>query len=136
MNLSGMSFFQLASDRMRWLGARQSVISENVANADTPNYRAKEVASFRQMLDESASGGGAGGLRTTDAQHIHGMAGQAAGVTVVDDPTAIEGGMDGNTVSLEQQTIKAAEVSGNYRLAADLYKKGHDLLTLAVTGIR
>ncbi len=133
MKLAGMSFFELASQRMRWLGARQAVVSENIANSDTPDYKAKEVSPFSAMVENS---GGAGGMRITNAKHIQGTSGSMDGVRVDVDKTAWEQSIDGNTVALEQQTIKAAEISGNYQLAAQLYRKGHDLLTLAVTGIR
>lgn len=133
MKLSGMSFFQLASQRMSWLGARQAVISENIANADTPNYRAKEISGFDQMLQARTP---TQGLAVTDAQHIRTTASTPAGVRVETDETAWESALDGNNVALEQQTIKSAEVAGSYRLAAQLYRKGHDLLTVAVTGIR
>lgn len=134
MKLSGMAFFQMASQRMQWLGERQVVISENIANADTPDYKAKDVSPFEQMLDEG--GTRTRGLRTTHASHIQGAPTATSGVTVEGDPEAWEQSIDGNTVSLEQQTIKAAEISEGYRLAAQLYRKGHDLLTLAVTGVR
>ncbi|MEQ5870663.1 flagellar biosynthesis protein FlgB [Sagittula sp. NFXS13] len=133
MKLGGMSFFQLASQRMTWLGARQTVISENVANADTPNYKAKTTSGFDAMVSGSEA---MQGLRTTDAQHIGSGGGTPRGVQVHEDETAWEGSIDGNTVALEQQTIAAAEVAGNYRLAAELYRKGHNLLTIAVTGVR
>ncbi|MDP5349422.1 MAG: hypothetical protein NWQ32_13675 [Paracoccaceae bacterium] len=51
------------------------------------------------------------------------------------DATYYTGGettIDGNTVVLEQQTLKAAEISESYQLAAQLYGKGHQLLGLAV----
>jgi len=133
MKLSGMAFFQIASQRMQWLGERQVVISENIANADTPDYKAKDISPFEQMLE---GGERTSGLRTTHANHIQGAPSPAAGVSVEGDPEAWETSLDGNTVSLEQQTIKAAEISEHYRLAAQLYRKGHDLLTLAVTGVR
>ncbi|MBE9637053.1 flagellar basal body rod protein FlgB [Salipiger mangrovisoli] len=133
MKLDGMSFFQLASERMTWLGARQSVISENIANADTPNYKAREVNDFAQALDGQRS---MNGLAVTNAQHIQSGHTTPDGVRIERDETAWEASLDGNTVSVEQQTIKAAEVAGSYRLAAELYRKGHTLLTVAVTGIR
>lgn len=134
MKLSSMSFFQMASQRMRWLGARQAVVSQNIANADTPDYKAKDVSSFSEMLSSNRSA--ASGLSVTNARHIQGSAPTSRDVRVQDDKTAWEAGLDGNTVTLEQQTIKAADISENYRLAAELYRKGHDLVTLAVTGIR
>ncbi|MCR8550563.1 flagellar basal body rod protein FlgB [Salipiger sp. P9] len=133
MKLTGMSFFQLASQRMKWLGARQSVISENIANADTPDYKSKEISSFDAMLEGSNA---MRGLNVTNARHIQSVGGAPNGVRVELDEDAWEASLDGNTVALEQQTIKAAEVAGNYRLAAELYRKGHTLLTIAVTGIR
>ena len=133
MKLDGMSFFQLASERMTWLGARQSVISENIANADTPNYKAREVNDFAQGLEGQRA---MSGLEVTNAQHIQSGHSTPDGVRIERDETAWEASLDGNTVSVEQQTIKAAEVAGSYRLAAELYRKGHNLLTVAVTGIR
>ncbi len=133
MKLSGMSFFQLASQRMSWLGARQAVISENIANADTPEYRAKEVSGFDEMLEARRP---SQGLAVTDPSHIRTTASTPDGVRIESDPEAWETALDGNNVVLEQQTIKAAEVAGSYQLAAELYRKGHDLLTVAVTGVR
>ena len=133
MKIAGMSFFQLASQKMQWLAARQVVISENIANADTPDYKAKEVASFQSM--EQAARRPDTNLRRTHDDHIGG-APRDHNVIVDGDSAAWEASIDGNTVSLEQQTIKAAEVGESYRMAAQLYRKGHDLLSLAVTGIR
>ncbi|MGR3756834.1 MAG: flagellar basal body rod protein FlgB [Tranquillimonas sp.] len=124
MNLESMSFFRLASDRMQWLSARQKVVAENVANADTPNYKARDISSFEEML---RGRGGAGGLLD---------AGTPDGVRVVQDEAAWQQSIDGNTVLLEQQTIKASDISENYRMAAQLYRKGYELLTLAASSDR
>ncbi|MGC9369187.1 MAG: flagellar basal body rod protein FlgB [Paracoccaceae bacterium] len=132
MKLDSLSFFKIASQRMEWLSTRQQVISENIANADTPGYRAREVSAFSRMVDSSAQSSGAA---TTNARHIGGSE-RAGNVRVQEDKGAWDQSMDGNTVVLEQQTIKASEVSESYRMAAQLYRKGHELLTLAVTGIR
>ena len=128
-----MSFFSLASQRMQWLTARQKVIAENVANANTPGYKAKDVGAFDEMLEaQSASAG----LEVTSGRHIHGTD-PSPGVSVQDDESAwSSSSIDGNTVVLENQAMKANEVSENYRLASSLYRKGYELLTLAVTGIR
>ncbi|WP_375689917.1 flagellar basal body rod protein FlgB [Pseudooceanicola sp. LIPI14-2-Ac024] len=116
---------------MQWLGARQVVISENIANADTPDYKSKDVGAFDAMMEGNER---SNGLRVTKPNHIQGAPKSNIGIEADTGPW--EQSLDGNTVSLEQQTIKAAEVSEGYKLAASLYRKGHDLLTLAVTGIR
>jgi len=131
MGLNSMSFFKTASQSMQWLGARQKVISENVANSDTPGFKAKDVSSFAKMVEGTQHTG----ITTTNVRHIGGS-NQEAGIRTEVDADVWGETIDGNTVVLEQQTIKANEVGENYQLAARLYKKGHDLLTLAVTGIR
>ena len=127
MKLNSMSFFQLASQRMSWLAANQRVVAENIANADTPGFKAREVSPFEALVDGSRTGG----VRTTNAGHIQG-GGHAGGLRATADGAAWETTIDGNTVVLEQQTLKAAEISESYQLAAQLYGKGHQLLGIAV----
>ena len=131
MKLNSMSFFQLASQRMSWLSANQRVVAENIANADTPGFKAREISPFETLVD----GARTGGIRTTHAGHIQG-GGHAGGMRTTADSAAWETTIDGNTVVLEQQTLKANEISESYQLAAQLYGKGHQLLSLAVVGQR
>lgn len=102
-----LNLFQLASARMQWLGERQKVVAANIANADTPDYRARDVTPFEDFL-------GRGELRATEAK---------GGWDV---------SPDGNRVVLEEQSLMATEIEGCHRMAAQLYRKGHDLLRLAV----
>ncbi|KAF0674618.1 flagellar basal body rod protein FlgB [Profundibacterium mesophilum] len=131
MKLGELSFFDTASKRMDYLGTRQQVVSANIANADTPGFKAQETASFSSMLDGTRGGG----MQVTDARHIAGSAGPG-NLRVSDDAAAWETTMDGNTVVLEQQSIKSNEITENYRLATQLYRKGHDLLAVAISGLR
>lgn len=131
MNLDSMSFFRLASQRMQWLGAGQQVVAENIANADTPGFKARNISSFAELVD----GARTRGIRTTHAAHISG-GGPTGGVRVTNDEAAWETSIDGNTVVLEQQTLRSSEISEDYQLATLLYGKGHQLLTLAVVGQR
>src|SRR5690606_18697091 len=39
MDLSGMTLFDMARQKMSWLGQRQAVLAQNIANSDTPGYR-------------------------------------------------------------------------------------------------
>lgn len=129
MNLNGISFFDLASQRLTWLGESQRVVSENIANADTPGFRARTTSDFSAML----SGTRAAGLAVTDPRHLKGS--NAAGpVRTLEDPEAWATTLDGNSVVLEQQAIRASELSGSYQLAATLYRKGHEFLRLAASG--
>ncbi|SDF35205.1 flagellar basal body protein [Limimaricola pyoseonensis] len=128
--LDGLSFFKLASQRLSWLSARQKVVSENIANADTPAYKARDVTPFDAMVKGTRTG-----LATTASGHIGGGA-MGGTLSVRPDETGWETSLDGNTVVLEQQTVKASEISEQYKLATQLYRKGHELLALSATGLR
>jgi len=131
MDLNGISFFSLASQRLTWLGESQRVVSENIANADTPGFRARTTSDFSEMV----SGTRSAGLSVTDPQHIQGT--NATGpVRTIEDPDAWTTTLDGNSVILEQQAIRASELSGSYQLAATLYRKGHEFLRLTASGSR
>lgn len=131
MKLDSMTFFQLASKRMQWLGAGQQVVAENIANANTPGFKARDVSPFENLVEGSRTGA----VKTTHASHIAGSGG-SGDVRVMTDEAAWETSIDGNSVTLEQQTLKASEISGSYQLATLLYGKGHQLLSLAVGGQR
>jgi len=123
-----ISLFALASRKMEWLGVRQKVVAENVANADTPGFKAKDIDSFETMLGRARR---ADGLELTNARHISGTQGSSVGINV--DETAWDETMDGNTVVLEQQTILSNDIHENFRLATQIYRKGHDLMNLAAS---
>lgn len=108
MDSGSTSLTQLASQKMTWLSHRQRVISENVANADTPGYAARDVESFDDYL------------RRPDG----------AAVRVESAKSEWGSSMDGNGVVLEEQAIKAAETSGQYRLATRLYSKAYSLMSI------
>lgn len=120
MKLDKISFFNLASDRMQWLAARQKVLAENIANADTPNYRARDVTDFESFLEKSNSGTRAAG----GAQ-------QEVTVETVRAGGAWDSSLDGNDVTLEQQSVMASENAEQYRLATNLYRKAYQLLNAA-----
>ena len=128
MNLDQISFFRLASERLEWLSSRQKVIAENIANGDTPGYRARDVAPFESYV-QAASAAADGTADGTGAQPF----GARLPVETVDAPDSWSGDLSGNTVVLEQQTVKAGETAVQYRLAANLYRKANELLTLAAS---
>lgn len=134
MNLSNLSIFDLASDRLTWLSARQKVTSENVANAGTPRFQARDITPFSEMVQNQTTSPAR--LVTTDDRHISSRTDAAPGIREITDGTAVTSTLDGNSVNLEEQTIRAAEISDQYRMAAQIYRKSYDMLTMAVTRSR
>ena len=131
MGDQSVALMSLASKRLDYLTQSQRVVAENVANADTPGYGARRAAAFAEML------GGAPPTRPaiTRAGHIAGLQGTST-VRVEADPDVWDRSLDGNSVVLEQQTIRAGRIDAEYRLAASLYRKGHEFLRMAAQGTR
>jgi len=108
----------LAERRLAWLDAQQRVLAQNIAHADTPGCRPRDLRPFAQRL---TGWGGGVGLARTDTRHL-GPAGGADPRAVV-DRIAIEQSVNGNAVSLDQQALKVADTDTAHALAAGLHRR-------------
>ncbi|MBK1634762.1 FlgB family protein [Rhodovulum adriaticum] len=99
----------------RHAGARQTVIARNVANADTPGYRAQDLAPFADSYNAPDTLA----LRTTRSGHIGG-AGSALALRI----QAVDGPADpnGNTVSLPEEMLRAADTMRAHDLSLAVYR--------------
>lgn len=138
--LENIGLFRLAADRMRYLTEQQKVVARNIANADTPGYQAQAIGpfSFDQALVRSAGAGqGAGGA--SPVVMVSDQPGQfttAANSVQVPDPAAASATYgekpDGNTVSLEEQMLKQADIGDNFALATSAYAQSVSLMKTAI----
>lgn len=117
MDVIGTSPVMLAERRLAWLDTRQRVLSQNVANADTPGFRPSDAVPFRQLLDRNRP---SAGMVMTDSRHIRptNLAGLA-----VQDRRVTERTPNGNSVSLDQEAIRIAETDQAHALAMSLHRK-------------
>lgn len=113
MDPSRTTTIALAERRLAWLESRQRVLAENIANADTPGYRPKDIGSFAQALANDA------GLVRTAPTHLHGL-GTAARPRA--DRRTAETAPNGNAVSLDREAIRIAETDTAHALASGLYR--------------
>lgn len=113
---------RMAKAMTRHAGARQLAVARNVANADTPGYRAHDAAPF----DPSRESGGLA-LRATRPGHV--AQGGAPRVRLVD--AGGEAAPNGNTVSLEDELVRGAEVKRQHDLALSVYQSGLRLMRTA-----
>lgn len=105
-------------------GARMEVIARNVANADTPGFKAEDLADFAKAYAE-----GGDSLRATRAGHLQGAGmGQAAGPERILLPSA----PNGNSVSIEAEMMRAAETRQQHDMALSIYTKTSDILKTAL----
>lgn len=118
--------FNLASQASRWLSARQATIAENTANANTPAYKARDITPFSDVLDNVN-----GGLMTTNPLHISlSPADLVAPAFRGENPWEVT--FSGNSVSLEQEMIKASEVNSAYSLNTSIIKAFNNMFTASV----
>ncbi|MCK0168265.1 FlgB family protein [Jannaschia sp. S6380] len=101
---------RLAAGMARQAATRQAVIATNVANADTPGYRARDMATFSP--DDGLA------LRRTHARHLTGPEGTARPRILHDVPAD----PNGNTVSLEDQVLRGIEAARHHDRALTVYR--------------
>jgi len=123
--LENLTVFDLASTMARHAAIRHSVIAENVANADTPGYRARDVQPFSAMVNEAFP------LKGTREGHIGARTG-AGGAPVRIAESAVPASPDGNSVNLADQSRRAVEATGQHSLATTVYRKAADILRLGI----
>src|SRR5262249_21353878 len=101
MDLSKMPLFSLVAQRLGWLSERQRVLAENVANADTPGYRAHDLAplSFKDMVDNAPASGLS--PTQTNPQHLSGSGSSPFAHLIT--PKSQRKLLSGNTVSLNSE---------------------------------
>lgn len=133
MDLSQIPFFNIIRTRMNWLEARQQSIAENIANANTPGYGARDLKEidFKRLL---AGETGEVGMRVTNAHHLAGTRASAASPFKEIDAPDREATPDGNSVMLEDQMMKLGETQLNHQAAVGLYRKAVEMLRIAVRG--
>lgn len=119
----------LASAVAAHAAARQQVIAENVAHADTPGYRARDIADFASIVDDNI---GAFAARTTRPGHLA-FGADARGFDAREQTALGAETPNGNTVSLEDQMLRAAEVRQEHEMAIGVYSKSLEILRAAVT---
>ena len=131
--LDGIDVFRITGARMRQLSERQNVLAQNIANADTPHYRARDVKPFQFDSALLRTQGGVAPLRLAGAQSGH-ITGSRGGANVTTDrANSYSEDPTGNTVDLEEQMVKQSDVAKNYDLAALVYKRSAALMRSAVS---
>jgi len=126
MDLTRIGLFDLAAKRLAWTAQRQSVLATNIANANTPEFQARDVQSFAKIL------AGATSVAPTLTQPGH-MAGNASSglASLMTDPPKARA-LDGNTVALDEQLTKVADTETTQTLVTGIWKKYVGMFSMAL----
>ncbi|MFS2152098.1 flagellar basal body rod protein FlgB [Rhizobium sp.] len=125
-----IQLFDLASRQAEWLSIRQEVVAGNIANANTPKYRAKDITPFQAVLDNSDVA-----MARTNAAHLSGNdLSTKNDIDVKDAALDEEMGVQesGNTVGLAEELSKAGEIKRQYELNTSLVGSFNRLMLMTV----
>ena len=129
MNLYEIPLFGMLRAKMDWLTARQQTLAENIANASTQSYKAKDIKplDFDELLRRAK------GL-AAEAEVPQGQIGVTLGDKGYQSVDLRDGEMtpNGNSVVLEEQMMKQSETQVQFQTALDIYQKGLSMLRTAV----
>ncbi|MER0240353.1 flagellar basal body rod protein FlgB [Fulvimarina sp. MAC8] len=120
--------FSLTSKQADWLAHRQALVAENVANVNTPGYTAKDITPFEQVLENTA-------LTQSSSNPMH-LVGYGGGTAETEATQAETWDVkhSGNSVTVEQEMLKAGEVSRDYSLNTSIVKSFHRMFMTTIRG--
>ena len=132
MSVGDLPLFSVLKSRMRWLEERQKVLAENVANADTPRYRARDLKQLDFNAELKAAMPAQVRLVSTTPGHIA----TPTSETNTAHPQMPRGGFEtkpsGNAVVLEEEMMKVAQTQMDHQTATSLYARGLTMLKTAL----
>ncbi len=116
-----LNVFKTAYAMATHAGQRQAVISRNMANADTPEYRSRDIEAFQTAFENTKAA-----MVATRSRHLNGdISGEQPWAEHVIDAS---GDPNGNGVSLEQEMLKAVEVKRQHDRAIAIYRSSIGIL--------
>ncbi|MEL7255069.1 MAG: FlgB family protein [Pseudomonadota bacterium] len=123
--------FKMAHAMARHAGSRHAVVAQNMANADTPGYKARDIADFQTHLSQmTAQPGRSFDMRATRAAHLN-MA-QTPGTPAAFERQGAIADPNGNTVSLETEMVHGVNAKRQHDRALAIYQSSMTILRSAI----
>lgn len=114
--------FKLASQRTEWLSTRETLIAGNVANANTPGYRATDLQPFSAVLNNTEVS-----MATTNPMHMTPSQDELNAARVVETEPSDET-VSGNSVRLENEMMKLGDVNRDYSMGTNIKRSLHQMM--------
>jgi flagellar basal-body rod protein FlgB len=115
-----LAIFQLADAVARHAAGRHELVARNIANADTPGYKARDLPAFSAELAQRAA------LRTTRPTHLAST--NEVTFRALEASAADADGPNGNSVALPDQLARGSQARGSYERALAVYGKTMGIL--------
>jgi flagellar basal-body rod protein FlgB len=133
MPLNLDAYLGVHADALKVRGQRTELLARNLANADTPGYKAQDL-DFRAALAAASGADKPVAMRATDTQHI------GAGNSAADAPaslkyrTPLAPSLDGNTVDVQMEQAAFAENAVRFQATLSFLSARFRGLMTAITG--
>ena len=119
--------FDLAARHTRWAEARQATITGNIANVNTPGFEALDIEPFADVMDQTRLT-----MAQTNAAHLGGTDSDAGEAVKVSPSESFDVTHSGNSVSIEQELVKADDVNRAFSLDVSVTRAFHRMLLTSV----
>jgi flagellar basal-body rod protein FlgB len=131
MGVGQLPLFTALKEKMRWHQTRQSLLAENVANAETPNYRGRDLKAF--SFQDHMKNMSTGQVRTVVTQpgHMIGSSPMNTGFAAR-SMNSFEITPEGNGVTLEDESMKVAANQMDYQAVTTLYQRSMRIVRTAL----
>lgn len=118
--------FGLAARHAQWASLRQATITANIANANTPGFRASDVEPFTAIVEKTHLA-----VARTSPGHLT-LDDSGLRKTKLDGSETWEVSESGNSVSIEQEMLKANQVNGAFNLNNSIVRAFHRMMLASV----
>ena len=131
MSFNNITLFATARKRLDWLTQRQEVLAQNIANSDTPKYRASDLKryKFHEILRRESM---QLNMSASEGQHLLGQRKRLRDFAEHKERSPYETAPNGNSVVLEEQMAKVNESQINHLFTTNIYKKHIKLFMMAL----
>lgn len=122
MEIKEPTLNHMMKSHMKYMTQRQQVLAQNIANIDTPGYKARD----KQKVDFAKLAQGASAqlpMRATSPHHLEGTLGGASSFATIKDRNTFETTPTENNVVLEDQMGKISDTGAQYQLSSTMMRK-------------
>lgn len=126
-----LEIFKMSHAMAVHAGHKQAVTAQNVANSDTPEYKARDVVPFATAYEDANGSVAWASQKSTRTKHLNGSAAGQMPDPVIDKSGA--GAPNGNTVSLETEMLKSLGAKRQHDRALAIYKSSMGILRTSLS---
>lgn len=109
--------FKFMQDALNLRAYRQQILASNIANADTPNYKARDIDFAKELQRAQGVQAGRLGMAATSANHLQASGGMLNAQALYRTP--VQPSIDGNTVDMDVERAQFADNAIHYQFVLD-----------------